>query len=245
VLGVHASMRNAWGRIPLLVSRPAGNGKVLFMGTDSAWRWRRGVEDKFHYRFWSQVVRWMAHQRHLAGKDGIRLSYTPEAPNAGETVFVQATVLDAGGFPLEKGDVTGRVMGPDGELEDLGFESLGGGWGVFKTRFTPRTGGEFKLRIESRDAGRKLESRISVTQPTRGRVGQPANHSVLRELAGITGGELALTRGLNDVLRAITLLPEPKPIENRIRLWANPWWGGFILLLLTIYWTGRKLAGMI
>ena len=27
------------------------------MGSDSAWRWRRGVEDKFHYRFWSQVVR--------------------------------------------------------------------------------------------------------------------------------------------------------------------------------------------
>ncbi len=245
VLGVHASMRNAWGRIPLLVTRPAGNGKVLFMGTDSAWRWRRGVEDKFHYRFWSQVVRWMAHQRHLAGKDGIRLSYTPEAPNAGETVFLQTTVLDAGGFPLEKGEVTGRITGPDGQLEDLEFESLGGGWGVFKTRFTPRQGGEFKVEIESRDAGRKLDSRITVTQPTRELVGQPANHGVLRELASITGGELAQTRGLTEVLQAITLLPEPKPLENRIRLWANPWWGGLILLLLTIYWTGRKLAGMI
>lgn len=38
VLAVHSTIRNAWGRIPLLVTRPFGSGKVLFMGTDSAWR---------------------------------------------------------------------------------------------------------------------------------------------------------------------------------------------------------------
>ena len=92
---MHSALRNQWGRMPLLVTRTAGNGKVLFLGTDSAWRWRRGVEDKFHYRFWGQVVRWMAHQRHLSGKEGIRLSYSPETPEAGDTVFLQSTVLDA------------------------------------------------------------------------------------------------------------------------------------------------------
>jgi hypothetical protein len=29
------------------------------------------------------------------------------------------------------------------------------------------------------------------------------------------------------------------------RLWANPWWAGSILLLLTVYWVSRKLAGMV
>jgi hypothetical protein len=43
-LGVHSGLRNENGRLPLLVTRPFGNGEVLFMGTDSAWRWRRGVE---------------------------------------------------------------------------------------------------------------------------------------------------------------------------------------------------------
>jgi len=41
------------------------------------------------------------------------------------------------------------------------------------------------------------------------------------------------------------LLPEPKPLERRTRLWAEPLWGGLILLLLGIYWTARKLAGMV
>jgi len=55
VLAVHSSLRNDFGRMPLLVTRAAGAGKVLFLGTDSAWRWRRGVEDKFHYRFWARL----------------------------------------------------------------------------------------------------------------------------------------------------------------------------------------------
>ena len=39
VLAVHSELRNQFGRIPLLAIRNAGRGKVLFMGTDSAWRW--------------------------------------------------------------------------------------------------------------------------------------------------------------------------------------------------------------
>lgn len=80
VLAVHAADKNAYGRIPLIVTQSCGNGKVLFMGTDSAWRWRRGVEDKYHYRFWSQVARWMSYQRNMAAGERIRLIPTPERP---------------------------------------------------------------------------------------------------------------------------------------------------------------------
>lgn len=245
VLGVHATMRNAWGRIPLLVTRQAGSGNVLFMGTDSAWRWRRGVEDKYHYRFWSQVVRWMAHQRHLSDKEGIRVSYSPEAPNVGDTVFLQTTVLDQAGFPLERGNVTGSLAGPDGEQEELEFTALEGGWGVFKSRFTPRTSGDFQLVINAPTANRHLESTIHVSQPIREKQGQPANLQVLRELARITGGNSGGVNEFADILNTIKLLPDPQPLEIRHRLWSNPWWGGLILFLLAIYWTGRKLAGMV
>src|SRR5262249_24782541 len=114
VIAVHSAQRNSWDRIPLLVSRPAGSGKVLFMGTDSAWRWRRGVEDKYHYRFWSQVVRWMAHQRHLSQKEGISLAFTPETPQIGDTVLLQTTVLDSSGYPIEAGPVEGKITSPSG-----------------------------------------------------------------------------------------------------------------------------------
>ena len=66
VLAVHEDAGNEYGRIPLLVTRTYGAGKVLYMATDGAWRWRKGVEDRYHYRFWGQVVRWMAYRRNMA-----------------------------------------------------------------------------------------------------------------------------------------------------------------------------------
>ena len=50
------------------------------MGTDAAWRWREGVEDKYHYRFWGQVARWMAYQRGIASGEKMRLFYSPDNP---------------------------------------------------------------------------------------------------------------------------------------------------------------------
>jgi uncharacterized membrane protein len=245
VLAVHSSLRNSWGRMPLLVTRAAGNGKVLFMGTDSAWRWRRGVEDKYHYRFWSQVVRWMAHQRHLSEQQGIRLTFSPEVPQAGDTVFLQATILDEAGYPIEKGAVDGKITSPSGKTERLDFTPLEGGWGVFKASFAPAEGGTHKVFVACEEHGRHLETDLRVEQPHLEKVGQPINGQALREIARITQGAQASFESLDAVVRQISLLPEPKPLEERVRLWSNPWWGALILVLLGIYWTGRKLAGMV
>ena len=245
VLAVHSELRNQFGRIPLLAIRNAGRGKVLFMGTDSAWRWRRGVEDKFHYRFWSQVARWMAHKRHLAEKEGIRLSFTPETPKVGDRVFMQATVLDEAGFPLEDGEVNGEIISPGGQGEQLELTEVEGGWGVYSTEFLPQEGGAYQIKIDAPEHDRELETKIVVSLPKLEKLGRPVNRPMLAEIASITQGESANTDNLDEIIQKISVLPEPQPAELRTRLWSNPWWGGTILLFLVIYWTGRKLAGLI
>ncbi len=245
VLAVHSSLRNTWGRVPLLVTRTAGSGKVLFMGTDSAWRWRRGVEDKYHYRFWSQVVRWMAHQRHLADRQGIRLAFSPEVPNLGDRVFLQATVLDAAGLPVERGPVTGMVRTPSGRTERLDFAPVEGGWGVFKSQFVPTETGDNMVSVTAPQHGRELETVLHVSRPVLEKIGQPAQVRTLREIATITRGASGGMEDVERLMREISLLPEPKPMEQRLRLWADPWWAGLVLLLLTAYWVARKLAGLV
>jgi hypothetical protein len=245
VLAVHGSLRNQWGHMPLLVTRPAGSGKVLFLGTDSAWRWRRGVEDKFHYRFWGQVVRWMAHQRHLSEKEGMRLSYSPETPQAGDTVFLQSTVLDESGFPVDKGPVTGKVTSPGGRTERLDFSQIEGGWGVFKSSFTAQEAGRFNVEVSSEPYGRHLATALSVSRPVIEKQGQPVNAQILGEIAALTRGATFSMADLDKMVGQIALLPEPKPVEKRIRVWSDPAWGGGILLLLTLYWIGRKWAGLL
>lgn len=245
VLAVHSNMRTESGRMPILVTRPFGNGKVLFMGTDGAWRWRRGVEDKYHYRFWGQVVRWMAHQRHLAGGEHIRMSFSPENPRTGDTVFLLATVFDGNGFPIEKGNVTAQITAPNGSAERVDFTPVPGGWGVFKAEFVPRTGGKYQVTAANEAGGQKLTTPIFVEQPTVEKVGQPANFAVLREMAEITHGVSGNVTELDDIVKKIALLPEPKPIEKRFRLWSEWWAGAALMALLAAYWTIRKLSGMV
>ncbi len=170
---------------------PPATGKVLFLGTDSAWRWRRGVEDKFHYRFWGQVVRWMAHQRHLSDKDGIRLAYSPETPVAGDTVFLQSTVLDQSGFPIDKGPVTGKMTGPSGRTERLEFAQVEGGWGVFKSAFAAQEKGKYKIEVASEPYGRHLTTDLLVASPLIEKQGQPVNAQTLNEIAALTRGAVS------------------------------------------------------
>jgi hypothetical protein len=46
-------------------------------------------------------------------------------------------------------------------------------------------------------------------------------------------------------VQQISIAPEPRDLEKRIRICSSPWWGGMILILLSVYWVGRKVAGML
>jgi len=245
VLGVHESARGDFGRVPLLVTRTCGSGKSLFMGTDAAWRWRRGVEDRFHYRFWGQVVRWMAHQRHLKGEEGIRFFYTPESPKRGEPVLLHATVFDRSGFPLDEGSVTVNLTSESGSSEIIDLQKEDGGYGVFTGTFTPERGGNFNLKVECDAAQRELETKLYVEAPIRERTGRPAKANVLRELSNVTKGKWYTMDQLDEMIQKVSVLKESSVLEERFSLRASLPWAGFIVLLFMIYWVCRKLLGLI
>ena len=72
-LAVHSVRTTSFGRVLLIATRTSGTGKALFMGTDGALQWRKGVEDLYHYRFRGKVVRWMAYQRFMSHGESTRL----------------------------------------------------------------------------------------------------------------------------------------------------------------------------
>ncbi len=244
VLAVHEAARNQFGRIPLLVTRDAGNGKVLYMGTDSAWRWRKGVEDTYHYRFWGQVVRWMAHQRHLSQDEGVRFFYSPETPKRGDKVQLNATVLDKLGAPITTGKVTVTLTAPSGTSETIDLSAEHPEWGVHTGQFIPREGGRYAVEVKCDSAQRRLKTQLDVTVPTLEKVGLPAKLDVLREISALTNGKFATPSDLSQIISNLTLLPERKPEEHRFRLWCDPHWCAALLGLFTLYWIGRKIGGL-
>jgi hypothetical protein len=245
VLAVHKDITNQHGRLPLLVTRTFGAGKVLFMGTDGAWRWRKGVEDKYHYRFWGQVVRWMAYQRNMAKGESMRLYYSPDQPQVRQTVALHANVMERGGEPLAKGDVSARIAAPSGKTETVHLISTGEEWGVFNGRFTPAEPGNHNVTLFCKETGAKLDASIFVQGVSAERVGRPARPEVMEEIARVTHGKALSPDKTEELLRVLTNLPEVPPSVRRIHLWSHPLFAGLVVFLLGAFWVGRKWVGLI
>lgn len=246
ILATHSSETNRYGRIPLIVTKTYGTGKILFMGTDGAWRWRKGVEDKYHYRFWGQVARWMAYQRNMASDELMRLFYSPDRPRTGDTLTLNANVMSVGGEPLQEANVIVQISSPSGKVHSVRLQPGGEEqWGLFTGTFEPTEPGEHKLLVTCEENGGQLDTTIAVQGTALEQTGRPARYDVLEEIARITRGETLTEPDIEKIKTAIASVSDPAPIERRLRLWAHPIWVGALIVLLTAFWIGRKAAGAV
>jgi hypothetical protein len=245
VLAVHKDSENKYGRMPLLATRTYGTGKVLFMGTDGAWRWRRGVEDKYHYRFWGQVVRWMAYQRNMNKGDTMRLYYAPDQPRIDGTLTLNVNVMDHGGEPLQGGDVSARITAPSGKAENANFTSSGDTWGAYAAKFTAREPGRHQVVLTCKQTGAVLEASFYVQGEATERVGRPARPEVMEEIARVTKGKVIRADRPEEIVSSLASLPDPSPSIRRVQLWSHPVTAGIVIALMGVFWIGRKAIGLI
>jgi hypothetical protein len=245
VLAVHKDATNQYGRLPLLVTRTFGAGKVLFMGTDGAWRWRKGVEDKYHYRFWGQVVRWMAYQRNMAKGETMRLYFSPDQPQVRQTIALHANVMERNGEPLAKGDVSARIRAPSGKAETVRFTTTGEEWGLYNSSFTPNEPGKHEVTLFCKQTGAKLDASIFVQGVSAERIGRPARPEVLEEIARVTHGKMLAPGKIDELVKSLANLPDPPPSVRRVQLWSHPVLAGLVVVLLGVFWVSRKVVGLI
>jgi hypothetical protein len=245
VLCVHKDASNEYGRLPLLVTRTYGAGKVLFMGTDGAWRWRKGVEDKYHYRFWGQVVRWMAYQRNMAKGETIRLYYVPDQPRLQQTLTLHANIMEKSGEPLHGGEVSARITAPSGKSELVRFVSAGDEWGEFTARYSALEAGSHRVSLFCKATGATLDASFFVQGAAAEQVGRPARPEVMEELARVTGGKVVASDKLDQVVRSLAELPDPPPLVRRVPLWCHPVTAAAVIGLFGVFWVGRKVIGLV
>jgi hypothetical protein len=240
VLAVHKDAANQHGRLPLLVTRTFGAGKVLFMGTDGAWRWRKGVEDKYHYRFWGQVVRWMAYQRNMAKGATMRLYYSPDQPQLHQSVALNANVMETNGEPLAKGDVTAKIVAPSGKAETIRFTSMGDEWGAFSGHFTASEPGKHEVTLSCKQTGATLDTSFFVQGAAIEPIGKAARPEVLKEIADVTHGKVIADQNVNEIAQSLAALPPPEPEVRRLQIWSHP-----LVMAALVTLLARKAAGLI
>lgn len=244
VLAVHESTTGPSGRLPLIVAKAFGRGKTLFLGTDGIWRWRRGVEDRYHYRFWAQVARWMAYQRKMSEGQRVRLFHSPDPPRAGASVFFTAHLSGTDNAPLQGASAKLLVTRPDGGKQTIPLQEEPGSWGVYTGTWLPDAGGEFSVGIEAPGLEDRHTTKLSVVPATIEALGEAARPEVMDEIAQVGGGQLISLERLADLSALIHALPTEERAVIRTEIWRHPLWVALVTILLAAFWILRKRAGL-
>jgi hypothetical protein len=230
------------GEIPVLIKSHRGLGRLVYIGSDSFWRWRDRARWTYHQRLWGQIILWSVLER-TSGSDPLVKLMTDRLHYAtGEEVAVRARLLHPEGRPLRAADAFVEIIDERGQqVRKLTLRELSGEGGTYEARIEGLPEGRYTLRpvvFELRDENVQAEISFRIGDlPTNEYVRLAYNASALREA----------TAHLAPVWNPGALLENLKPQRLEItrredrELWNHPL---FLLLavglLSTEWWIRRR-----
>lgn len=247
VLGVHPTSRNQHGNLPLFAWHRYGAGTCFWIGIDETWRWRAEVGDKYPYRFYGQILRFLSLPSFTRSK---RFYITTDKRDydVGEEVRVTAEVRDEQAATAAKQDVT--LEQPNGQTQTLSLAAIKGEPGKFSSIYKPVQTGRYSLSAQAgeRFGADEIATReFEVTLPRLETAEPRMDEEGLKRIASESGGRYLRLDELKTVpadlteLRERILVHQGEPDE----LWDKPWVFALIFGLLLSEWLGRRAARLL
>jgi len=229
------------GTAPVMIKAYSGLGKVLYLGSDSFWRWRYKARWTYHHRFWGQILLWSTMGRTTGSDKHVKLMadrpmYAPEEP-----IVIKARLLDENELPLARGDASVEIYDEEDKLvKRVPLFCLANSGGEYRAEVRDLERGAYRLvpRVQELehldlDAEVKLEVR---DLPTSEYVDLELNTAALRELSkDVLTFEKAL-----DVVKKIDIIDEREELRSDLEIWDS--WPYLLTLaaVLAIEWMLRK-----
>ncbi len=236
-------------RVPALVARRYGAGKVLYAGFDETWRWRYEVADLHHQRYWNQLVREVMEPPFAVRDSRVALDAGKPVYANGESAAIRARLRDAQGKPLDQADAEAWIYRDGRKVASIKLapdENMGG---AFHGATAPLAPGRYEVRLHAAglpDSGSTVKTEFTVRASEAGELAAlNANEELMRQIAAQSGGEFYREEEIGDLAARLEPLSREKVIEGDTALWQSWWWFLPILGLLTLEWVLRKWAGML
>ncbi|MCY3022564.1 MAG: VWA domain-containing protein [Planctomycetota bacterium] len=237
------------GKMPLIVTMPYGSGRTMFIGVDSLWRWRRAVGDRYHYRFYSQAIRYLSMAKRLGGQKRFYLGADRNAAAIGDKVVFSAVVKDENHREITAEKVHAHGKTPKGEDFLVELTRLHDRPGNYEGSYVPLLQGDFSvwLRDDAQPEARQSEVTFKVEKPQLEYENPRLDKELLENIAraGGEGGAYFEIDRLQDVPSRIQPLKLEIPRETLFELWDNLFIFVLFTVLITIEWILRKLGRMV
>lgn len=240
---------NAYGNLIVMAEQTVGRGRVLFVGTDTLWKWQTLVpadETKTtpHTAFWQQAFRALTPLR--PGLSGVQLWLQADRSRyeAGQPVRLRAELQTD--HPLNAPRVQATVVLPDERRLPLAFTADPAVPEVLQAVFTAPVPGAYHILgsvVADGQTSAETTAVIDVTDSPAEQADTDVNVAALEHLAQATGGQHI------DPARPETwpaAAPRPPELERR----TFDLWNSYTLMLvlcglLGIDWLLRLLRGYV
>lgn len=239
-----------------------GFGQVVWFGIDSTWRWRRRAGDKWHHRFWGQIVRWAARNKSAAGNDQVRMTLSDVIIDEfdGADVAVRWNpnlVAQLQGATVEvivepndpAADVDDGSIGDAPEQRKLQLEVLPNSPERFSGRLTNLRAGSYTVRLNIEGSRLQLDAPIESELIVQKKLSTElanisCNREFLQQIATISGGKMMEPWQLNELPELVSPEVESKNLVDERTIWDH--WMLLVLffILLTAEWVIRKTNGL-
>ena len=251
VLAIHPDQTNDAGPLVILAAHACGRGRSVAMAADTTWQWylpgqALGAESPYR-RFWSQLVRWLAHADTRSRGDSaavvfrLQRTYQPY----GQPVQVLAAAVTGTDDPDAAIKAECELIRVEDDQVVVGATMDASADGRFSAELKGPAPGNYRLRVIVRDAGgRQLgadELPLTVAQQPAELTRLARNEQLLGGLADGTGGRYADLADLPDMLDALIAQAAPARAPARtIALHHFPILFVLFVAALTVEWILRR-----
>lgn len=245
--------------LPAVVHQYYGFGQVVWMGIDSTWRWRFRAGDRWHHRFWGQIVRWAARNKSAAGNDQVRMTLSDVVADEGETVNASIRWNPKIVPQLNGANVSLQISPTKAVNNSTNVASIGAQMipltavsespERYSTDLARLQPGKYHVKLVIEGGGVILSQEVSSDLLIQKRTSTElanisCNRNFLQQLADATGGAVLEPWQIADLPELVKPESQKNTEVQEVSVWDS--WPMLLLffILLTSEWILRKVNGL-
>jgi hypothetical protein len=242
-------------RVPWLVTRLFGAGRVFFLATDQTWRWRYKIESQLHGRFWNQMLTAAMQPPYAVRDEYVAIGTDKIDYESGQSALIRVRLLgnetpsSESVKPLHSATVDALLIRDDQIVATIPMNLDDASRQTYLGQTDGLPPGEYHVRIRASgyDASAlKATAPIWVEPSRKGELDRVAvDEDTLKEIANAGSGKYFHESSAEEMLEQLLPLSRGQIIETDTLLWESWWLFAVILALLAAEWWMRKKVGLV